>query len=435
MNGSIDFDLAVIGGGIVGLASAYKLTLNHPDIRIAILEKEEELATHQTGHNSGVIHSGLYYTPGSTKARTCIEGRKQLVTFAKKHRIPHEICGKIIVATRPKELVNLELILQNGLESHIEGIEEIESEQIQEIEPSCEGIAGIRVPCTGIIDFKRVARKFAELVVSKGEKNKILVSHEVIALDKHDFYTRIVTNQDAFNTRFIINCAGLQCDKIARMDSISPKMKIVPFRGDYYELTEEAASKVKNLIYPVPDPALPFLGVHFTRTIDGTVECGPNAVFSFKREGYGKHDFSLADSWDALSYRGLWKMFFRYWRYGIGEYARSISKKLFLRQLQKLIPSIESNDIIPCKAGVRAQALKPNGEPIDDFRIERKGNSIHVLNAPSPAATASLAIGDYISQMAADYFKLPKSWKEEDKVKTVKKRRKRKSAGTPKVKK
>jgi len=435
MNGSIDFDLVVIGGGIVGLASAYKLTLNHPDIRIAVLEKEEELATHQTGHNSGVIHSGLYYTPGSTKAKTCIEGRKQLVAFAKKYRIPHEICGKIIVATRPKELVNLELILQNGLESNIEGIEEIETEQIQEIEPSCQGIAGIRVPCTGIVDFKKVAEKFAELVVAKGGNNKILVSHEVIALDKHDFYTRIVTNQDAFNTKFIINCAGLQCDRIARMDSISPKMKIVPFRGDYYELTEEAASKVNNLIYPVPDPALPFLGVHFTRTIDGTVECGPNAVFSFKREGYGKHDFSLADSWDALSYCGLWKMFFRYWRYGLGEYTRSLSKALFLRQLKKLIPSLESEDIIPCKAGVRAQALKPNGEPIDDFRIERKGNSIHVLNAPSPAATASLAIGDYISQMAADYFKLPKSRKEEDKVKTVKKRRKRKSAGTPKVKK
>ncbi|MBN2314440.1 MAG: L-2-hydroxyglutarate oxidase [Sedimentisphaerales bacterium] len=433
MNGSIDFDLVVIGGGIVGLATAYKLTLNHPDIHIAVLEKEEELATHQTGHNSGVIHSGLYYTPGSTKAQTCIEGRKQLVAFAKKYHIPYEICGKIIVATRPKELVNLELILQNGLESNIEGIEEIDPEDIQKIEPFCEGIAGIRVPCTGIIDFKKVAEKFAELVVAKSTNNKILVSHEVIALDKHDFYTRIVTNQDAFNAKFIINCAGLQCDRIARMDSISPKMKIVPFRGDYYELTEEAAEKVKTLIYPVPDPALPFLGVHFTRTIDGTVECGPNAVFSFKREGYGKHDFSMADSWDALSYRGLWKMFFRYWRYGVGEYARSLSKKLLLRQLKRLIPSIESHDIIPSKAGVRAQALKPNGEPIDDFRIERKGNSIHVLNAPSPAATASLAIGDYISQMAADYFKLSKSRKEDNTTTTVKKRRKRKSSSAPNV--
>jgi L-2-hydroxyglutarate oxidase LhgO len=435
MNGSIDFDLVVIGGGIVGLASAYKLTVNHPDIRIAVLEKEEELATHQTGHNSGVIHSGLYYTPGSTKAKTCIEGRKQLITFAKKHRIPYEICGKIIVATRPRDLVNLELILQNGLESNIEGIEEIGAEQIQEIEPFCEGIAGIRVPCTGIIDFKKVAEKLAGLVVSKGNNNRILVSHEVTALDKHDFYTRIVTSQDAFNTRYIINCAGLQCDRIARMDSISPKMKIVPFRGDYYELTEEAREKVKTLIYPVPDPALPFLGVHFTRTIDGTVECGPNAVFSFKREGYGKYDFNLTDAWDALSYPGLWKMFFRYWRYGFKEYTRSLSKALFLKQLKKLIPSLESHDIKPCKAGVRAQALKPNGEPIDDFRIERKDNAIHVLNAPSPAATASLAIGEYISQMAADYFKLPRSRKEDNKTKSVKKRKKRKTAETPKIKK
>ena len=432
MNGSIDFDIAIIGGGIVGLASAYKITLNHPDLRIAVLEKEEELATHQTGHNSGVIHSGIYYTPGSTKSRTCIEGRKQLVAFAKKYRIPHEICGKIIVATHPKELVNLELILQNGQESNIEGIEEIEAEQIRDIEPFCQGIAGIYIPCTGIINFKKVAEKFAELMVAKSN-NKILASHEVTALDKHDFYTRIVTNQDSFNAKYIINCAGLQCDRIARMDSIAPKMKIVPFRGDYYELSEETGEKVKNLIYPVPDPALPFLGVHFTRTIEGMVECGPNALFSFKREGYGKHHFDLGDTWDALSYPGLWKMFFRYWKYGFGEYTRSLSKTLFLRQIKRLIPSLEAKDIQPGKTGVRAQALKPNGEPIDDFRIERKGNAIHVLNAPSPAATASLAIGDYIRQMASDYFKLPKSRKEDTKIKSVK-GKKRKSSDTPKVK-
>ncbi|OHB76282.1 MAG: hydroxyglutarate oxidase [Planctomycetes bacterium RBG_16_55_9] len=432
MNGSIDFDVAVIGGGIVGLASAYKITLSHPDIRIAILEKEEQLACHQTGHNSGVIHSGLYYAPGSVKAKTCIEGRKQLVAFAKKHRIPHEICGKIIVATRPTELVNLEMILQNGLDSHIEGIEEIGPEQIREIEPCCEGIAGVRVPCTGIIDFRKVAEKLAELVVAKGN-NKILVSHEVTALDKHDFYTRIVTSQEPLNARYIINCAGLQCDRIAKMDGVSPKMRIVPFRGDYYELTEEAREKIRSLIYPVPDPALPFLGVHFTRTIDGTVECGPSAVFSFKREGYGKYDFNWADTWNALSYRGLWRMFFRYWRYGLGEYARSLSKTLFVRQLRKLVPSLQGSDISPCKAGVRAQALKPNGDPIDDFRIERKGNSIHVLNAPSPAATASLAIGDYISQIASNYFNLPSSRKENTRIESVK-GKKRKSTGTPKVK-
>jgi L-2-hydroxyglutarate oxidase len=409
MNGSIDFDIVVIGGGIVGLASAYKIMLSHPDIRIAVLEKEEKLAAHQTGHNSGVIHSGLYYTPGSNKAKTCTKGQKELVEFAKKHKIPYEICGKIIVATKAKELANLETILRNGQESEIEGIEKIGPEQIKEIEPSCEGIAGIHVPCTGIIDFTKVAEKLGQLIEKKGNGNMVLTSHKVTALDKHDFFTRVVTNQESFSAKYIINCAGLQCDRVAKMDSVAPGMRIVPFRGDYYELTEKAQEKVKGLIYPVPDPALPFLGVHFTRTIDGNVECGPNAVFSFKREGYGKTDFSLADSWDALSYPGLWKMFFKYWRYGLGEYARAFSRKLFLRQLQRLIPSLQDDDLKPCKAGVRAQAIEPNGRPIDDFKIERKGNSIHVLNAPSPAATASLAIGETINQIATDYFKLKDS--------------------------
>jgi len=411
MNGSTlpvrdeNFDIIVIGGGIIGLASAYKIMLSHPDIRIAVLEKEEKVAAHQTGHNSGVIHSGLYYTPGSNKAKTCIEGRKELVEFAKKHRIPYEICGKIIVATKAKELTNLETILRNGKESNVEGIEKIGPEQIKEIEPSCEGISGIRVPGTGIIDFTKVAEKLARLIEKKGG-NKVLTSHRVTALDKHDFYTKVVTNQESFNAKYIINCAGLQCDRVAKMDGVTPKMRIVPFRGDYYELTEKAQEKVKGLIYPVPDPALPFLGVHFTRTIAGSVECGPNAVFSFKREGYGKTDFSLTDAWDALSYPGLWKMFFKYTRYGLGEYARAFSRKLFLRQLQRLIPLLQDDDIKPAKAGVRAQAIEPNGRPIDDFKIERKGNSIHVLNAPSPAATASLAIGAYINQLATEHFKL-----------------------------
>lgn len=406
MNGSTDFDIVVVGGGIVGLASAYKIMQSHPKIRIAVLEKEEKVAMHQTGHNSGVIHSGLYYAPGSNKARTCIEGRKELIEFAKKHKISYKICGKIIVATKPKELANLETILSNGRESNIEGIEKIGPEQIKEIEPSCEGIAGIHVPCTGIIDLTKVAEKLVRLIQKKGSGNKVLTSHEVTALDKHDFHTKVVTNQGSFSARYIINCAGLQCDRVAKMDSVAPGMRIIPFRGDYYELTEKAQEKVKGLIYPVPDPALPFLGVHFTRTITGNVECGPNAVFSFKREGYGKTDFNLADSWDALSYPGLWKMFFKYWRYGLGEYARTFSRKLFLKQLKRLIPSLQDDDIKPCKAGVRAQAIEPNGRPIDDFKIERKGNSIHVLNAPSPAATASLAIGEIINQIATDYFKL-----------------------------
>jgi len=402
----VDFDIVVIGGGIVGLASAYKIGRNHPGISIAILEKEEQLASHQTGRNSGVIHSGLYYTPGSNKAKTCTRGRRELVAFAKENNIPCDITGKIIVATRKKELPNLERVYQNGLENQVEGIERIGPDQIKEIEPFCEGIAGIKVPCTGIVDFTEVAKKLGELIESKGQGNKVLTSHKVSGFEKHDFYTKVLTNKAALSARYIINCAGLQCDRIANMDGVEAGMRIVPFRGDYYELTEEAGQKVKGLIYPVPNPAFPFLGVHFTRKIDGSVECGPNAVFSFKREGYRKTDFNLRDSWDALSYMGTWKLFLRHWKFGLGEYKRAFSKKLFLRQLQRLMPSLQADDIEPGSAGVRAQAVGRDGKPIDDFVVVRHSNSIHVLNAPSPAATASLAIGEHISQMAAEYFDL-----------------------------
>jgi L-2-hydroxyglutarate oxidase len=406
MGQGIDFDVVVIGGGIVGLASAYKITLAHPDIRVAVLEKEEQLAMHQTGHNSGVIHSGLYYQPGSTKAKTCAKGRKELVAFAKKHRIPCEITGKIIVATAEKELTDLERVYQNGLENQVEGIEKIGPGEIKEIEPYCEGIAGIKVPCTGVIDFAKVSKTLGRLIEKNGQANKVLTSHEVTGFDRHDFYTSIVTNKGAFSAKYIINCAGLQCDRIAQMDGLDPKMRIIPFRGDYYELTEEACEKIKSLVYPVPDPTFPFLGVHFTRKVDGSVECGPNAVLSFKREGYGKTDFNFADTWQSLVYWGTWKMFRRHWRYGLGEYTRAFCKKLFLRQLRRLIPSLGPDDIKPGGAGVRAQALGPKGELIDDFKIERNRNFIHVLNAPSPAATASLAIGDYINEIATKYFKL-----------------------------
>jgi len=406
MKGNTDFDIVVVGGGIIGLASAYQITLSHPDIRIAVLEKENRLAAHQTGHNSGVIHSGLYYKPGSNKAKTCAKGRKELITFAKKYRIPYKICGKIIVATEEKELPMLEKIFHNGRENNIEGIEKIGPDEIKQIEPFCSGIAGIRIPSTGVIDFARVANKLAELIKKKGQGNKILTLHKVTGFDKHDFYTKVATNQGPFTAKYIINCAGLQSDRIAKMDVIETAIRIVPFRGDYYELTKEADEKVNGLIYPVPNPDFPFLGIHFTRMIDGKIECGPNAVFSFKREGYGKTDFNLEDTWDALSYPGLWKMFLKHWKYELGEYKRAFSKKLFLRQLQRLIPSLGADDIRPGKAGVRAQTLRPNGELIDDFRIERQRNSIHVLNAPSPAATASLAIGDYVNKIATEYFKL-----------------------------
>ena len=278
MKQKVDFDIVVVGGGIVGLASAYKIAQNHPGISIAVLEKEKQIAAHQTGHNSGVIHSGLYYQPGSNKAKTCAEGRKELVAFAKEHGIRYEICGKIIVATKEKELANLEQVFNNGLENGIEGIETIGPDEISEIEPSCRGIAGIRVPCTGIIDFTQVAKKLAELIEQQGQ-NQILTSHKVELCDKHDYFTSVVTNNGTLDARYIINCAGLQCDRVAKMCGVETRMRIVPFRGDYYDLTEAAREKVKNLIYPVPDPQLPFLGVHFTRRIDGSVECGPNAVF------------------------------------------------------------------------------------------------------------------------------------------------------------
>ncbi|MCJ7730283.1 MAG: L-2-hydroxyglutarate oxidase [Sedimentisphaerales bacterium] len=401
-----DFDIVIIGGGIVGLASAYKIALSRPDIRLAVLEKEPKLASHQTGHNSGVIHSGLYYKPGSAKAKTCTDGRKQLVAFAKQYGIPYEICGKIIVATHQKELPGLERIFNNGIQNGIESIQKISPAEIKQIEPFCAGIAGIKVPCTGIIDFVTVANKLAELIKRQNPENKILTSHKVVGFDKRVDCTDVLTSQGTVSSRFVINCAGLQSDTIARLDGINIKMRIVPFRGDYYDLKIEAQGTVKNLIYPVPDPTFPFLGVHFTRMIKGGVECGPNAVFSFKREGYGKLDFNLRDTWESLTYLGTLKLFFKHWRYGLGEYVRAFSKKLFVRQLQRLVPSISKEDLVPGNSGVRAQAVGANGSPIDDFVIEPHGNTIHVLNAPSPAATACLAIADHISRMASEQFKL-----------------------------
>jgi L-2-hydroxyglutarate oxidase LhgO len=406
MQAKTDFDIVVVGGGIVGLASAYKITKSHPQVRLGVLEKEDHVAGHQTGHNSGVIHSGLYYKPGSTKAATCMAGRGQMIEFARAHNIPHEICGKIIVATDEAELPAMDKLLQNGLQNGVEGLEQIGPERIAEIEPFVTGIAALHVPSAGIIDYVQAARKLVDLIERAGAHNRVLVSHEVTGFDRHDFYTNVFTRKGTFTTRYVINCAGLQCDRVARLDGVEPPVRIIPFRGDYSELNAAAAGKVRNLVYPVPNPALPFLGVHFTRMIGGGVECGPNAVFSFKREGYRKTDFNLRDSWESLWYPGTWLLFARHWKYGLGEYKRAFSKKRLLADLQRLVPSLALDDFHPSTAGVRAQALRPDGGLVDDFQIEARGNSIHVLNAPSPAATASLAIGDHINQLATERFGL-----------------------------
>ena len=406
MQPKTDFDIIIIGGGIVGLASAYKIATVHPDLRIGVLEKEPDLATHQTGHNSGVIHSGLYYKPGSVKATTCTAGRRELVEFARLHEIPHDICGKIVVATDDVELPVMDEIIERGRQNGVEGLERIGPERIREIEPFVSGIAAIHVPCAGIIDFVQVARKLAELIQETAGHNRVLTSHEVVAFDKHDFFTNVVTRTGQVSTRYIINCAGLQSDRVACMDHVDPPVRIVPFRGDYAELEGRAAGKVCNLVYPVPDPAFPFLGVHFTRMIGGSVECGPNAVFALKREGYSRTALSPRDLWEALSYSGTWRLFARHWRYGLGEYARAFWKKLLVEQLRRLIPSLGAEDIRPGKVGVRAQAVGPAGELIDDFQIETQGNAIHVLNAPSPAATACLAIGTHVQKLATEHFEL-----------------------------
>jgi L-2-hydroxyglutarate oxidase len=400
------FDIAVIGGGIVGAATFYKLQKKNPNLKIILIEKMDKLADHQTGHNSGVIHSGLYYKPGSLKARNCIQGRHELVAFAKEYGIAHDVCGKVVVATDEKELPNLDKVFKTGLENEIEGIQKISAEEVKDIEPYVQSIGGIWVPCTGIIDFRGATEKMAELALAMNTESEIQLGHEVLSIEKGEETSKIITNKGSFEAKYLVFCAGLQADRLAKKDGVNLKEKVVGFRGDYYELTEEAKHKVKNLIYPVPDPNFPFLGVHFTRMTDGEIECGPNAVFTFKREGYGKTDFSMRDTFDALTYGGTWKLFFNNMSFGINEYRRAFSKRLFLKTLQRMIPSLTMEDIHPGRSGVRALLLAQDGDTRDDFRIEYHGRSIHVLNAPSPAATASLAIGGFIAEEAEKHFGL-----------------------------
>lgn len=402
----VTFDVAIVGGGIVGAATAYRMQQAFPSLKLLLLEKMPALADHQTGNNSGVIHSGIYYKPGSLKAKNCVQGRRELVEFAQEHKVAHDVCGKIIVATDTEEVARLEGIYQRGIENGIEGISKIGPEDIRDIEPFCRGLAAVRVGCTGIIDFRGATQTMADIVGKIQPESRISLNTEVLGILHADGLQLLQTNKGQFTTRYTVFCAGLQSDRLAKKDGLNPGMRIVGFRGDYYELSPQGEHKVKHLIYPVPNPAFPFLGVHFTRMALGGVECGPNAVFTFKREGYGKTDFNLTDTADALSYAGTWKLFAKHWRFGLDEYRRAFSKRRFLKTLQRLIPDLSMDDLAPGRAGVRAMALGPDGEMLDDFVLNYGHNSIHVLNAPSPAATAALAIGSQIRDMAKDRFQL-----------------------------
>jgi L-2-hydroxyglutarate oxidase len=397
------FDLVVIGGGIVGLATAYTAARRFPGIRLLVLEKEQQPGTHQTGHNSGVIHSGIYYKPGSLKAQNCVRGRAMLLDFAREHAIPHEVCGKIIVATHEGELPALERIHERGRANSVEGLALLDEHEIRQVEPHCKGVRAILVPGAGIINYAKVAATLASLI-RRFPGAEVRTGEQVTGISKQNGITTIHTGKNRYSTARLIACAGLHADRIAQLDGLEPGLRIVGFRGDYYELAPTSQHLVRSLIYPVPDPQFPFLGVHFTRMIDGGVECGPNAVFSFKREGYGKTDFDLRDATDALSYGGLWKLFARHWKYGLGEYRRAFSKQRFLHSLRQLVPDLAISDIVPARAGVRAVALAPDGSMIDDFAIVHTDTSIHVLSAPSPAATSSLSIGTTVCDMAAQQF-------------------------------
>ncbi|GAB4328621.1 MAG: L-2-hydroxyglutarate oxidase [Calditrichia bacterium] len=397
------YDVAVIGGGIVGTATAMALSANR-SISIVILEAENKLAAHQTGNNSGVIHSGLYYKPGSLKARNCVSGREKLYEFCKKYDIPHDNCGKVVVATAEEEIPRLKNLYERGQQNGLEGLKWLEPEEIKEYEPHVAGIAGLFVPQTGIVDYNAVTEKYAELVREKGGEVKL--NCRLIGFRKDNQSLVLETTQGEIRAKNLVNCAGLQSDRVAKMCGVEPGLKIVPFRGEYYEIKKEKQYLVKNLIYPVPDPQFPFLGVHFTRMIHGGVEAGPNAVLAFKREGYTKTSISVKDSLETLFYSGFFHLAKKHWKMGFGEMYRSFVKSAFVKALQRLIPELQEEDVTPGGAGVRAQALEPNGFLVDDFKLVEAPHMVHVLNAPSPAATASISIGETIAEMAAKSFDL-----------------------------
>jgi L-2-hydroxyglutarate oxidase len=387
------YDYAVIGGGIVGLSTAMQLAQQYPHARILMLEKEASPAQHQTGRNSGVIHSGIYYKPGSYKARFARAGSSSMVDFCREHDIPHEVCGKVIVATQEKERQGLDNLFQRGRQNGLP-VRKISPQELNEIEPHVRCVAGIHVPTTGITNYRKVSQKYLELFLEHG--GQVLFENEVRQITDRGRTYLTETTRGEFEAKFLINCAGLFSDRITRLAGKEPGVKIVPFRGEYYELAPSKRHLVKTLIYPVPNPDFPFLGVHFTRMIDGSVHCGPNAVLAFKREGYKKTDFNLRDFCETMSYRGFWKLARRNFGEGMKEIHRSVSKAAFVHSLQQLIPEVQASDLVPCEAGVRAQALLKDGSLVDDFLIVREQKALHVCNAPSPGATASLEIGKAI---------------------------------------
>jgi len=393
-------DVAIVGGGIVGLAVALEITKRFPDLSVLLLEKEDHVGRHQSGHNSGVIHSGVYYKPGSLKARLCVTGAAAMVEFCREHGIAHNVCGKVIVATHPEELPRLEDLHKRGEANGLTGLRMIGPEELREIEPHATGLRALVVPSTGVTDYAVVCEKYAELISAAG--GTVLLSAAAKGIRRTSNEIVVETSRGAFSTASLINCAGLFSDRISWMAGDDPGVMIVPFRGEYYDLVPERASLVKALIYPVPDPRFPFLGVHFTRRITGRVDAGPNAVLALAREGYRHTDINVRDLASAFSFPGFWRMAGRHWRNALDEWHRSLSKAAFVRALQRLLPEVGEKDLLPGGSGVRAQALKPNGALVDDFQFVPSGKVLHVLNVPSPAATASLAIGKTIVDTAAD---------------------------------
>jgi L-2-hydroxyglutarate oxidase len=404
--GNYLYDVGIIGGGIVGLATAMALVKSRV-ISVVVLEAEGKLAAHQTGNNSGVIHSGLYYKPGSLKAINCVAGREALYRFCQEHGIAHQTCGKLVVASSEAELPVLAELENKGIANGLKGLRRLRTEELKEFEPHAAGIAGLWVAETGIVDYGKVCEKYAEIIKAGG--GDIRLNFRVTRMKKSGQELVLSSGSGEVCCRNLVNCAGLYSDRVARMCGVKPGLQIIPFRGEYYKLIPASRALVRNLIYPVPDPRFPFLGVHFTRMIDGGVEAGPNAVLAFKRQGYKKLSFSLRDATQFALYRGFWVMGLKFWKMGLGEFRRSFSKGAFVRALQRLIPEIQAGELQPGGAGVRAQALEPSGFLVDDFRIKEAEHMVHVLNAPSPAATASISIGQTVARIALKNFSLTRS--------------------------